>query len=159
MNGKPDQVMGVLRRVAGSGNEELVALAGDRPVERVKVTDVEEEDEPGQRGVRQRAVLIIRGVPPEGDRIPGAVSSSVASTERLQALGIPVFDANDVGDIAIAAGADNASELAECVRVRHVAAEAVPLDQRDVGFRPPPFDQIGQIKSGWTCAEDGNAHK
>ncbi|ROZ72353.1 ribose-5-phosphate isomerase RpiA [Ramlibacter sp. WS9] len=33
--------------------------------------------------------------------IPGAVSSSVASTERLKALGIPVFDANDVGEIAV----------------------------------------------------------
>ena len=33
--------------------------------------------------------------------IPGAVSSSVASTERLEALGIPVFDANDVGEIAV----------------------------------------------------------
>jgi len=35
------------------------------------------------------------------DRIPGAVSSSVASTEKLQALGIRVFDANDVGEIAV----------------------------------------------------------
>jgi ribose 5-phosphate isomerase A len=35
------------------------------------------------------------------DRIPGAVSSSNASTERLKALGIPVFDANDVGEIAV----------------------------------------------------------
>ena len=35
------------------------------------------------------------------DRILGAVSSSIASTQRLQALGIPVFDANDVGDIAV----------------------------------------------------------
>ena len=35
------------------------------------------------------------------DRIPGAVSSSVASTERLRALGIPVFDANEVGEIAV----------------------------------------------------------
>lgn len=35
------------------------------------------------------------------DRIPGAVSSSVASTERLQALGIRVFDANEVGEIAV----------------------------------------------------------
>ncbi|MEZ0308568.1 MAG: ribose-5-phosphate isomerase RpiA [Ramlibacter sp.] len=33
--------------------------------------------------------------------IPGAVSSSVASTERLRALGIPVFDANEVGEIAV----------------------------------------------------------
>ncbi len=35
------------------------------------------------------------------DRIPGAVSSSNASTERLQALGIRVFDANAVGDVAV----------------------------------------------------------
>jgi ribose 5-phosphate isomerase A len=35
------------------------------------------------------------------DHIPGAVSSSNASTERLGALGIAVFDANDVGDIAV----------------------------------------------------------
>lgn len=35
------------------------------------------------------------------DQIKGAVSSSVASTERLQALGIPVFDANDVGELAV----------------------------------------------------------
>ena len=35
------------------------------------------------------------------DRIPGAVSSSNASTERLRALGIKVFDANDVGEIAV----------------------------------------------------------
>ena len=35
------------------------------------------------------------------DQIQGAVSSSVASTERLRALGIPVFDANDVGELAV----------------------------------------------------------
>jgi len=35
------------------------------------------------------------------DRIRGAVSSSNASTERLQALGIPVFDANDAGPISV----------------------------------------------------------
>ena len=35
------------------------------------------------------------------DRIPGAVSSSNASTERLLALGIRVFDANEVGEIAV----------------------------------------------------------
>jgi ribose 5-phosphate isomerase A len=35
------------------------------------------------------------------DQIKGAVSSSVASTERLRALGIPVFDANDVGELAV----------------------------------------------------------
>ncbi|MEF9966740.1 MAG: ribose-5-phosphate isomerase RpiA [Comamonas sp.] len=35
------------------------------------------------------------------DQIPGAVSSSVASTERLQALGIQVFDANEVERLAV----------------------------------------------------------
>jgi len=35
------------------------------------------------------------------DRIPGAVSSSVASTERLLALGIKVFDANEVDSLAV----------------------------------------------------------
>ena len=35
------------------------------------------------------------------DQIKGAVSSSVASTERLQALGIPVFDSNAVDRLAV----------------------------------------------------------
>jgi ribose 5-phosphate isomerase A len=35
------------------------------------------------------------------ERIPGAVSSSEASTARLQALGIPVFDCNEVGELAV----------------------------------------------------------
>ena len=35
------------------------------------------------------------------DQIPGAVSSSVASTERLKALGITVFDANEVKRLAV----------------------------------------------------------
>ena len=34
-------------------------------------------------------------------QIRGAVSSSEASTARLKALGIPVFDANDVGGLAV----------------------------------------------------------
>jgi ribose 5-phosphate isomerase A len=33
--------------------------------------------------------------------IKGAVSSSLASTQRLQALGIPVFDSNDVDELAV----------------------------------------------------------
>ncbi len=43
------------------------------------------------------------------DQIKGAVSSSVASTERLLALGIPVFDANEVGELA--AYVDGADEI------------------------------------------------
>lgn len=35
------------------------------------------------------------------DRIRGAVSSSQASTARLQALGIPVFDCNEVEELAV----------------------------------------------------------
>jgi ribose 5-phosphate isomerase A len=35
------------------------------------------------------------------DQIKGAVSSSVASTERLLALGIPVFDSNDVEELSV----------------------------------------------------------
>ncbi len=35
------------------------------------------------------------------DRIRGAVSSSNASTARLQALGVRVFDANEVGEIGV----------------------------------------------------------
>ncbi len=35
------------------------------------------------------------------DQIKGAVSSSVASTERLVALGIPVFDCNEVASLSV----------------------------------------------------------
>lgn len=35
------------------------------------------------------------------DQIKGAVSSSVASTERLKALGITVFDANEVSSLSV----------------------------------------------------------
>jgi ribose 5-phosphate isomerase A len=35
------------------------------------------------------------------DQIPGAVSSSEASTARLKGLGIPVFEANEVGELSV----------------------------------------------------------
>jgi ribose 5-phosphate isomerase A len=35
------------------------------------------------------------------DQIKGAVSSSEASTVRLKALGIPVFDSNEVAELAV----------------------------------------------------------
>ncbi len=35
------------------------------------------------------------------DQVRGAVSSSVASTERLRAIGIPVLDANDVEQLSV----------------------------------------------------------
>src|SRR6478752_1624786 len=35
------------------------------------------------------------------DRIAGAVSSSVASTEKLRAIGVKVFDSNEVESISV----------------------------------------------------------
>lgn len=49
------------------------------------------------------------------DRIRGAVASSEASAERLRAAGIPVFDLNDTGELAVYVdGAD------EATRERHL---------------------------------------
>lgn len=51
------------------------------------------------------------------DRIQGAVSSSVASTERMRALGIPVFDANSVGELAVYVdGADEIDPMGHMVK-------------------------------------------
>ena len=52
-----------------------------------------------------------------GKKIPGAVSSSVASTERLLALGIPVFDANEVGELAVYIdGADEIDDAGNMIK-------------------------------------------
>ena len=67
------------------------------------------------------------------DQINGAVSSSVASTERLQALGIKVFDATEVDELAVyidgADEIDNAGHMikgggAALTREKIVAAQA-----------------------------------
>ena len=51
------------------------------------------------------------------DQIKGAVSSSEASTQRLRALGIDVFDANDVGELAVYIdGADEIDGLGNMVK-------------------------------------------
>lgn len=51
------------------------------------------------------------------DRIPGAVSSSEATTARLKALGIPVFEANDVGELAVYIdGADEIDEHGHMIK-------------------------------------------
>ena len=50
-------------------------------------------------------------------RIDGAVSSSEASTQRLQALGIPVFDLNGVGGLSLYVdGADEANQRLELIK-------------------------------------------
>lgn len=51
------------------------------------------------------------------DRIRGAVSSSNASTERLRALGIPVFDSNDVAELSVYIdGADEIDDRGHMVK-------------------------------------------
>lgn len=50
-------------------------------------------------------------------RIEGAVSSSEASTERMKALGIPVFELNSVGDIPLYVdGADESNEHLQLIK-------------------------------------------
>ena len=67
------------------------------------------------------------------DQIKGAVSSSEASTVRLKALGIPVFEANDVAELAVyidgADEIDNAGNMikgggAALTREKIVAAQS-----------------------------------
>jgi ribose 5-phosphate isomerase A len=54
--------------------------------------------------------LFIDALAPIAARIPGAVSSSTASTARLQAIGIPVKDLNEVGELELYVdGADEAN--------------------------------------------------
>lgn len=51
------------------------------------------------------------------DQIKGAVSSSEASTLRLKALGIPVFDSNDVTELAVYIdGADEINDQGHMVK-------------------------------------------
>lgn len=68
------------------------------------------------------------------DKIAGAVSSSVASTERLQALGIKVFEAGEVDELAVyvdgADEIDNAGNMikgggAALTREKIVAAQSL----------------------------------
>jgi cell division protease FtsH len=49
------------------------------------------------------------------ERIPGAVSSSKASTERLRSLGIAVFDANEVADISVYIDGADEIDAAGCM--------------------------------------------
>jgi ribose 5-phosphate isomerase A len=50
-------------------------------------------------------------------KIEGAVSSSIVSTKRMEELGIPVFDLNEVGDIAIYVdGADESNHNLQLIK-------------------------------------------
>src|SRR5688572_14816459 len=49
--------------------------------------------------------------------IPGAVSSSTSSTERLHKVGIPVLDLNDAGDIEVYIdGADETNAARQLIK-------------------------------------------
>ena len=53
------------------------------------------------------------------DQIKGAVSSSIASTERLKGLGIPVFDLNDIDALSVYVdGADEINASRDMIKGR-----------------------------------------
>lgn len=61
--------------------------------------------------------FFIDALEPLRHRLKGAVSSSQASTQRLQALGIPVLDLNDVDDIPVYVdGADEVNLHLEMIK-------------------------------------------
>ncbi|MFP5382669.1 MAG: ribose-5-phosphate isomerase RpiA [Gammaproteobacteria bacterium] len=61
--------------------------------------------------------FFIDALEPLRHRLKGAVSSSQASTQRLQALGIPVLDLNDVDDIPVYVdGADEVNLQLEMIK-------------------------------------------
>lgn len=80
------------------------------------------------------------------DQIRGAVSSSEASTQRLKALGIPVFDANDVESLAVYIdGADEIDGQGHMVKGAGLHSRAKRSSQRWPGssFASP------MSRSGW----------
>jgi ribose 5-phosphate isomerase A len=61
--------------------------------------------------------FFIEGLAASAKRIAGAVSSSEASTRRLQAHGIPVLDLNSTGDLAVYVdGADEATRSLHLIK-------------------------------------------
>ena len=75
--------------------DELKALVGQAALPYV---------EPGQIvgvGTGSTVNKFIEALATIKDRVPGAVSSSEASTARLQALGIPVIAAQDAGELSV----------------------------------------------------------
>jgi ribose 5-phosphate isomerase A len=68
-------------------------------------------------GTGSTARCFIDALGASGIRVKGAVASSRASADRLRALGLPVPDLNDVGEIAVYVdGADEATERLELIK-------------------------------------------
>lgn len=81
--------------VAALSQDELKTLVGQAALQYVQA------DEIVGVGTGSTVNKFIDALGTIKDQIRGAVSSSVASTERLQALGITVFDANDVTSLSV----------------------------------------------------------
>ncbi len=75
--------------------DELKALVGQAALQYVKPGDIVGV------GTGSTVNKFIEALASIKDQIPGAVSSSEASTARLKALGIPVFEANAVGELSV----------------------------------------------------------
>ncbi|ADX46669.1 ribose 5-phosphate isomerase [Paracidovorax avenae ATCC 19860] len=80
---------------ASLSQDELKALVGQAALKYVVPGDI--------IGVGTGSTVnqFIQALGPMKDKIRGAVSSSEASTQRLRALGIPVFDANEVESLSV----------------------------------------------------------
>ncbi|AVS88802.1 ribose 5-phosphate isomerase A [Paracidovorax avenae] len=80
---------------ASLSQDELKALVGQAALKYVVPGDI--------IGVGTGSTVnqFIQALGPMKDNIRGAVSSSEASTQRLRALGIPVFDANEVESLSV----------------------------------------------------------
>ena len=82
------------------------------------------------------------------DQIPGAVSSSVASTERLKALGIKVFDANEVQRLAVYIdGADEIDGQGYMVK----GGGAALTREKIVAAWPTALSALPMNPSWWRC--------
>ena len=84
-----------MTQLAQSNQDRLKTLVGQAALQYVVEGDIVGV---GTGSTVNRFIDALGGIK---NQIKGAVSSSEASTQRLKALGIQVFDANDVGELAV----------------------------------------------------------
>jgi ribose 5-phosphate isomerase A len=96
------------------------------------------------------------------DQVRGAVSSSVASTERLRALGIPVLDANEVRSLSVYIdGADEIDGRGYMVMGGFpLPVEVIPMATAQIARR---FESLGgeatlRLKDGQPLVTDNGQH-
>ena len=79
-------------------------------------------------------------------RIPGAVSSSNGSTERLKAAGIPVLDLNEVGEIdTYIDGADETNPQRQLIKGGGAA-----LTREKIIAAPPAGSSVSPMRPSWS---------